>query len=447
MTPDQHSLRIPPHNIEAERGVLGSILLDPNLIIGKCLEMNLTSEEFYDRRHQLFFQELVTMAQGKKAMDAITIADCLKDKCLLEKVGGYEYMMTLQDQTLVSAHSEHYTQIVKEKAEYRRLILKSSEIIDECYKQASDPSAVADRAVLDFMTDKVDDRCVDDIIIEEMMLAIDGKRISLPTPWPSLDARTGGIRKRMKTVVTGRSKAGKSMLLAQWYNYLGKLGIPTMAVPMEDTEEITRKRMAANIGGFKTETFDGVSWVKFNGVWQKEKPLKRDVDLAIACLADIRKYPVYFYDEMCTVEQLYTKAVRYKAKYGIEILFVDGAKDFLNDGSRPEVAFDNHVSKTLVKISKDLNIAVVPVHHLTKVPDGQLITSNNIRGSGLITSDARALYAMQSDGIENIDGVVANKDDEGRMITRVFECISNNHGATGMKVLESDLSRCRFFSK
>ena len=127
-------LRIPPHSEEAERGVLGSILLDPASAIDKCLAKRLGSDSFYDRRHQALFEQMVDMSQANKPMDAITIAEWLKDHNALEKVGGYDYLVQLQDSTLVPAHVEFYCDIVLEKSLYRRLIDHSNTVTDLAYK-------------------------------------------------------------------------------------------------------------------------------------------------------------------------------------------------------------------------------------------------------------------------------------------------------------------------
>ena len=110
------SLRIPPHSAEAERGVLGSILLDPTGSIDKSLARRMRAESFYDRRHQLLFEQLVDMSQANIPMDAVTIGQWLKEHDALDKVGGYDYLVELQDSTLVPAHVEHYCDIVQEKS-------------------------------------------------------------------------------------------------------------------------------------------------------------------------------------------------------------------------------------------------------------------------------------------------------------------------------------------
>ena len=143
---DPTGLRIPPHSEEAERGVLGSILLDPVGAIDKCLAKRLGSDSFYDRRHQALFEHMVDMNQANVPMDAITIAEWLKSKNAIEKVGGYDYLVQLQDSTLVPAHVEFYCDIVLDKKLYRRLIEQSSEAIDAAYKAEQDASLLISEA-------------------------------------------------------------------------------------------------------------------------------------------------------------------------------------------------------------------------------------------------------------------------------------------------------------
>ena len=84
---------------------------------------------------------------------------------------------------------------------------------------------------------------------------------------------------------------------------------------------------------------------------------------------------------------------------------------------------------------------------MTKLPDHEIITNNHIRGSGNIVGDSRSVYALQSLGIEGLLNTIGhhpNYDEEGNLTTRIFHCISNNHGTTSMKVLNTDLANCQF---
>src|SRR5208283_2306861 len=91
--------RLPPHSPEAEQGVLGCALLDPNQSIGECIEKlkDDGKEAFYDLRHQTIYETLAEMFNSRQAIDVITVQQQLKDKQLLEQVGGIAYLSQLQD--------------------------------------------------------------------------------------------------------------------------------------------------------------------------------------------------------------------------------------------------------------------------------------------------------------------------------------------------------------
>src|SRR5215471_7036961 len=85
--------RLPPHAIEAEQGVLGCVLISPNECMGECLEkLKAGPEVFYDMRHQQIFSQLVAMYDGRAAIDLITVHQWLKDRQMLEQVGGLPYL-------------------------------------------------------------------------------------------------------------------------------------------------------------------------------------------------------------------------------------------------------------------------------------------------------------------------------------------------------------------
>lgn len=129
------ALRVPPHSEEAERGVLGSILLSPSQSLNNCIKVGLHAQDFYDRRHQVLYEQMMELRLKGGVMDAITIGEHLKRTGTLDKVGGYDYLVFLQSDTLVAAHVTFYAEIVLEKRLYRRLIDTSAEAMDSAYSE------------------------------------------------------------------------------------------------------------------------------------------------------------------------------------------------------------------------------------------------------------------------------------------------------------------------
>jgi replicative DNA helicase len=115
--------RLPPHSPEAEQGVLGCVLLSPNECMGESIEkLKGGAEVFYDLRHQTIFSALAEGDDHREAIDVITLQQRLKDKQLLEAVGGIPYLAGLPDVVPSSANLSYYLDIVQEKYLLRRMI-------------------------------------------------------------------------------------------------------------------------------------------------------------------------------------------------------------------------------------------------------------------------------------------------------------------------------------
>ena len=146
MSNNATSLKTSPNSIEAEKGVLGSILLDAQNSIEKCLSKNVCPEAFFDPRHKVLFQSFLDMDKEKNPMDAVTIKNWLNDRDLLKVIGGEDYLLLLQDSTIVPSHVESYSDIVMDKFLCRKLIKKSSDVIDSVYNSNEEAPILVDKA-------------------------------------------------------------------------------------------------------------------------------------------------------------------------------------------------------------------------------------------------------------------------------------------------------------
>tara|TARA_Y100000004_G_scaffold91965_1_gene103044 strand:+ start:424 stop:1755 length:1332 start_codon:yes stop_codon:yes gene_type:complete len=429
-----------PNSIKAEQGVIGSVLMKPDIYHNLEVE----ADWFYQSRHRLLWKYIADISNDRPVWDVLLLTEKIKKEGDLQKVGGYDYLSELQDYNLVPAYSQHYANEVEEAYKLRNEI----EVLEKALAKAYDGESCTDSVIADLLKAPVDIEYNNEDILNEWKLSQDGTRVTIPTPYPSIDRQAGGIRQGMVTLFTGRSKSGKSMFLAHWYNYLGQLDIPVLVIPLEDRRHITVKRMAANLGKHDNSVLDaGGYYVRCDGQWVWYKTSDEQIQKAFQAIKKVSDYPIHFYDRKCTPRQLMGIAIRYKRKYNIKAMFVDGAKDLLRpSGKYGDVGFDEEISQELCRIASKLDIAVIAVHHLTKLQDGEKINVNHIRGSGNIVSDSRAVYALQSecDGLVIENNYAVSYDDEGKSRMRVFECLSNNHGGVASKFLEADLARCQF---
>lgn len=441
-------IRIPPHSAEAERGVLGSVLLDPT-----SLEKvpDLQSDAFYDRRHSALFEEMRALRDTNKPFDAISLGDWLSKRGSLDRIGGYDYLIELQEETLVTAHVRSYAVIIQEKRRLRRIIEESMLAADKCYSSEDADSVVSSltTSVVSLRSRDIETTTTDDII-EAYRGSANGSTRCIPTPFDGLTMRTGGPMRGMETLLTGRSKSGKSMLKSFWHQYLGSIGIPALDCPYEDGEFIARSR-CASIGSYSAgRLIRGGSYIKYNDEWKWDKVRPDEIAVAERSLRRQDELPMFWDEERVTPDRLKSKLAFYAEKHGVQAVFLDGAKDITRpSGSHNDTGFDEEISCAVVSAARELDIAIISVYHLTKLAQDELIKSTNIRGSGNIVSNSRLVYALQGDkdgaGLaEYSNSKPLDYDSDGYCQTRVFECIDNNHGELGKVWLNADLGLCSF---
>src|SRR5690242_12147288 len=124
-------IRIPPQNIDAEKAVLGAMMLSEEAI-GVSIE-HIDSFYFYETAHQKIFEAVKDLYANRKNVDLITLSDYLKNKAVLDSIGGVTYLTQLADFVPTAANVQYYVDIVKEKGIQRRLIKNSTDIISKSY--------------------------------------------------------------------------------------------------------------------------------------------------------------------------------------------------------------------------------------------------------------------------------------------------------------------------
>ena len=135
-------LKTPPHNIEAERAVLGSILLDTTgrgdeRIMDLCLTSGITPETFYDPRNKTIFSTMLLLNRLGKPLDALMLIENLRVDSKIDAVGGVAYIQSLIDQTPTSAHAEHYIEIIRSKHLRRVMIERATKVVEKCYDEGA----------------------------------------------------------------------------------------------------------------------------------------------------------------------------------------------------------------------------------------------------------------------------------------------------------------------
>jgi len=216
--------RLPPHSIEAEMGVLGCALLEPNQCIGECIEKlkDDGKSAFYDLRHQTIYETLAQMFNARTAIDLITVQQNLKDRQLLEQVGGIAYLSQLQDAVPSAANLSYYLEIVREKYLLRKLISTCSGVVGKVYDYEGEVEALLDEVEKEILRVNesraqtgllpINTLVHDAIATIENYFGRQGQLGGMSTGFVDLDKMTDGLHGGEMIIIAARPSMGKTSL-------------------------------------------------------------------------------------------------------------------------------------------------------------------------------------------------------------------------------------------
>src|SRR5262245_49806553 len=210
--------KVPPQSLEAERAVLGAILLEPALL-PRAIEV-LVPEELYKEAHRKIFAAMIRLFERGESPDAILVAEALRREGMFEEVGGHTLLATLQEEGTVATQFTAYTGIVREKALLREMIRVAHEIVEEGYEATDDVPALLDRAeqMLFHISQRRFQRSafpvreiLDDAIKHiETLYHRKADITGLATGFRELDKLTSGLQRSDFVIIAGRPSTGKT---------------------------------------------------------------------------------------------------------------------------------------------------------------------------------------------------------------------------------------------
>ncbi len=384
--------RTVPHNLEAERALLGSILLD-NDSLNSALEI-LGKEDFYSDAHRVAFESMVALSEKNRTIDLVTLSEELSRGGLLEKTGGAGYLAALTDGVPIGTMAAvgEYCRIVKEKSTVRRLINASNTVIARCLEGTDDPEVLIDLAqsqVFDIAGQRVASgfATIREIVKTSFgkidVLFDRGQRVTgIETGFVDLDNMTSGLQAGELIVVAARPSLGKTALAL---NIAAHASIEKQKVVGVFSLEMSKESLVirllcseARIDSHKLRT----------GFSSRE-----DWSRMTAALGRLSEAPLYIEDTPAlSIMQIRAKARRLKAEKGLDLLIVDYLQLVSGQGR-----FENrtqevsYISRSLKSIAKELKVPVVALSQLSRAPEqrpGQRPQLSDLRESGSIEQDA-----------------------------------------------------------
>src|SRR3989338_1580320 len=212
--------KIPPHNLEAEQSVLGSLLIDREAIY-KIMDI-LTPEDFYREAHKIIYETMLELIAKHEPIDIIALSNKLKERKALEDIGGQSYLSSLSNIVPTSSHVNHYADIVQKKATLRRILSTASELTSLGYDEDAEVEHLLDRAERSVfnVSQKFHKHVFVPIksLLEEAFERIDeihkksGQLRGVPTGFMDLDSVLSGLQKSDLVILAARPSVGKTAL-------------------------------------------------------------------------------------------------------------------------------------------------------------------------------------------------------------------------------------------
>ena len=411
-----------PHNLEAEKCVLGAILLQ-NDTFNLAAEL-LDSRDFFRDAHRRVFNKMVSLSERGEAIDLVTLKDELGRAGDLDEVGGPAYIAALVDGVPRSTNVEYYARIVKEKSTLRNLIYSANKILATAYEAEQDADLLldqAEKAIFDIAEDRIRTGFVPvrelvqgsfDTI--EKLQEHKGLVTGVATGFTALDLITSGLQSSDVVIVASRPSMGKTSFMLNVATHVGTKTDKTVGI---FSLEMSREQLFLRMLTAQAE----IDAQRFRGGFLSEKDYGQ-LSHALGTLADAR----IFIDDTPSlgVLEMRAKSRRLMAEHGLHLLIVDYIQLMQGRGR-----FENRtqelaaISRALKGLAKELNVPLVALSQLSRAPEArsdhrpQLA---DLRESGALEQDADVVmfiyredqYAPTPEN-ENLADIIVGKQRNG----------------------------------
>ena len=409
--------RLPPHSPEAEQGVLGCALLSPNECMGECIEkFKGGMEVFYDLRHQTIFNALVEMFDTREAIDVITLQQRLKNKQLLEEVGGIAYLAALPDVVPSAANLSYYLDIVQEKYLLRRMIQTCTEVVGRVYDYEGEVDALMDeveRDILRISESRVQSQTstIKELVKKAINTIEDfhqrqGVLTGVGTGFTDLDKMTSGLHGGEMVVIAARPSMGKTSLAMNIAEYVSiEQRLPVGVFSLEMTSESLVLRMLCSR-----------SRVNLRNV-REGFLAERDFPKLTGAAGKLASAPLFIDDSSAlSILQLRAKARRMSQQYGIKLFVIDYLQLLHSTARRAENRQQEiaDISSGIKSLAKELNVPVIVLSQLNRELEREKNRKprlSDLRESGAIEQDADVVGLLYTPSSEDEESAGAAEQD------------------------------------
>lgn len=405
--------RIPPHNIEAERAVIGSMIMDKDAIL--VSSEILAAEDFYQGQYGELFSALVELYRNGIATDLVTLQNKLREHSTTPELSSTEFLAELTLSVPTSANVKHYADIVHEKAVLRRLIQTTERIANTCYLDNQPLEEILDtteKNVFDVLQQRTSSEF--EPISQVVLRALDeisqaskkeGHITGLETGFRDLDYKTAGLQKSDFILIAARPAMGKTAFVLNLIEYISLHSESTIAMfSLEMSKEQLVKRilsMNSHVDAQKIRTggLEDEDWIRLVDSVRRVG----NTHLVIDDTSGI------------TASEIRSKCRKLKLRSGLDLVIIDylqlmtGSGRRKNENRQQEIS---DISRSLKVMARELDVPVIALSQLSRAveqrPDKRPMLSD-LRESGAIEQDADIVMFLYRDEYYNKESEEKNQ--------------------------------------
>ena len=409
--------RMPPQNIEAEKAVLGAMLIKKDAIIE--VQEILRPEDFYREAHKVAYEAMLKLTDNEEAVDIVTLTEELRKEEQLERVGGVRFVTDIANTVPTAANISYHAKIVKEKAELRRLIDAATAIAAAAYEDTDEVANIMDDAekrILAVAAGQSTDgfEPMKTILLRTFDRINDlydskGNITGISTGFKDLDNLTSGLQPSDLVLVAARPSMGKTAFTLNMASYIGLHNLGTVAFfSLEMSKEQLMQRMLCSEGGIdaqrlRTGQLEDEEWTRL-----------------VETANRLNNAPIFIDDTAgITVMEMRSMARRLKAEHGLSVISIDylqlmqGRPSKNSDNRQQEIS---EISRSLKALARELNVPVIALSQLSRSVESRQVKRpmlSDLRESGSLEQDADIVMFLYREDYYD-------KDTEAKNITEVI---------------------------
>jgi replicative DNA helicase len=391
-----------PSNVEAERSILGAILLD-NAVCNQAIEL-LRRDDFFLDSHRRIFDKMVSLTERLMPIDLITLSDELRRAGEFEQIGGATYIASLIDGVPRTDTIEPYAKLVKQKSMLRKLISASQQIVSLAFEEEDEADVIIDKAehmIFQIAEDRVRQgfQYIGDVAhrrLEEIeqMAGRPEMITGVPTGFTDFDRMTSGLQRQELIVIAARPSMGKTALALNMAQYAAKnanvVGIFSLEMSAEQlVSRLLCSEARVDAHRLRTGYLNREEWARLADALRRLCETKVFIDDSAAV----------------SVMEMRAKCRRLKAEHGLDMLIIDYLQLMAGRGrieSRQQEV--SQISRDLKGLAKELDVPVIALSQLSRAPEQRSEHKpqlSDLRESGAIEQDSDVVCFIYREELYN----------------------------------------------